>query len=265
MKFGFNVFENPVEEYFDYAAEHGIKHLEIDLIKDHSRLATFDPKRIRNLKKLSKDYNINLSLHTPYTIRLGDNKLNFRKKSIDYLIQCVIIANQINATHITTHIGFFYGMPIWRWFRQRELKRLILSLEQVLKYCERYQVKLALENAVPKLLNSEFFFLGDNIDDFKFIFSKLNSQYLNMCLDIGHANTNEGALKYINEFGKKIINIHYHDNKGRNDDHLSIGEGNVPWKKVLLALKKIKFKGPYISECFEVEPHKAVKLLSGYF
>ena len=58
MKIGFNVFEKPVEEYFTYAVQHGLNHLEIDLIKEHSVIETFTPQRILNLKELSQKYNI---------------------------------------------------------------------------------------------------------------------------------------------------------------------------------------------------------------
>ena len=77
----------------------------------------------------------------------------------------------------------------------------------------------------------------NNLKDFEFLFSELESPYLNLCLDIGHANTSEGPLAYIQKFGKKIISIHFHDNNGKNDDHLDVGEGTVPWKKVAEASK----------------------------
>ncbi|MCK5077115.1 MAG: sugar phosphate isomerase/epimerase, partial [Calditrichia bacterium] len=265
MKLGFNVFEKPIEEYFEYATEHGLNHLEIDLIKDHSLITKFTSKRIYSLKKLAKDYKITLSLHTPYTINPADRRSSFRDETTAYLIHCIILAKELNASHITTHIGFFFGMPIIKRIRQKALERLVFSLRQLLMHCEALNIKLALENASPKPLDSVSFFLGDNIYDFKYIFSELDSPYINMCLDIGHANINEGALKYIENFGEKIINLHYHDNRGKIDNHLSIGEGTVPWKEVATALKGIRFKGPFVSECFKTEPHEAAMLLTAYF
>ena len=87
MKLGFNVFEKPIEEYFEYATEHGLNHLEIDLIKDHSLITKFTSKRIYSLKKLAKDYKITLSLHTPYTINPADRRSSFRDETTAYLIQ----------------------------------------------------------------------------------------------------------------------------------------------------------------------------------
>jgi len=135
----------------------------------------------------------------------------------------------------------------------------------VLKDCEDLKVKLALENVNPMPKDSEFFYLGDNLKDFEFLFSKLESPYMNLCLDIGHANTSEGPLAYLQKFGNKIINVHFHDNKGKYDDHLDVGEGTVPWEKVADAFKEIRFYGPFISECFKLKPHEAKDALLRYF
>ncbi len=86
-----------------------------------------------------------------------------------------------------------------------------------------------------------------------------------MCLDLGHANTNEGPVTYIQNFSDKIINVHFHDNMGKLDDHLNVGMGMIPWKNVADALKKIKFQGPFISECFKSKPHESKEDLLKYF
>jgi len=265
LKFGFNVVGKPVEEYFDYASKCDLAHLEIDLIKEHSFIETFDEERISNLRKLSENFGITLSLHTPYTINPSDKIPMIRDANIGYLKRCVLVAHELNATHVTTHIGYCNGLPSWTWMRQEALERLVANLREVLKDCQEFKVKLALENVNPMPKDSEFFYLGDNLRDIEFLFSKLESPYLNLCLDTGHANTNEGPLAYIQKFGEKIINVHFHDNKGKYDDHLNVGEGTIPWKEIADALKNIKFFGPFISECFKLKPHEAKEALLKYF
>ena len=265
LKFGFNVVGKPVEEYFDYASEHSLTHLEIDLIREHSFIETFDKERIDNLRKMSEKFKISLSLHTPYSINPSDRIPMIRNANIAYLRKCVSVARILHATHVTTHIGYCNGLPSWTWMRQRALERLVLSFEEVLKDCQEFEVKLALENVNPMPKDSEFFYLGDNLKDFEFLFSQLESPYINLCLDTGHANTSEGALAYIEKFGKKIINVHFHDNMGKFDDHLGVGEGTIPWKEVADAFIKTRFFGPFNSECFKSEPHEAKDALLRYF
>ena len=265
LKFGLLAVKKPIEEMFAVANESGISHIEIDLIKEHSYVETFDAKRISKVNKLSKKFNISISLHIPYTINPSDKIPMIRKANVEYFKKCIRLANKLNATHITTHIGYCNGLPSWTWMRKQALDRLILSLKEVLPLCSKHKVYLALENVNPMPNDSEFFYLGDNIGDLEYLYNKVKSPYLKLCLDTGHANTNEGPVKYIKKFSKKLISVHFHDNKGKYDEHLAIGEGTINWKILAKEFKNIKFYGPFVSEVFSRSPQEAREDLQQYF
>ena len=262
--FGLNVFLKPIEEYFEYVSRNGLQHMEIDLIAEHSYLESFTQERVTKLKHLAEDFQIDLSLHTPYSINPSDRIEKIRYASVAYLKGCVSLAEQLNATHITAHIGYYIGPQSSTERRLEALERLVLTLEEVIQRCEKNNIRLALENVNFLSEFSEFSLLGDNINDFAFLYSKINSPLLNMCLDIGHANITEGVITYIENFKDKIINVHIHDNMGEYDQHLNIGDGTVPWEDVGRAFKKIRYKGPFLSECFHSEPHEAKEALLKY-
>jgi sugar phosphate isomerase/epimerase len=262
LVFGFDVVRKPVEECFGYAAEYGLAHLEIDLIRESSFIETFDYERISNLRGLSEEFGITLSLHTPFTVNPADKIPAISDASIAYLKRCVSVAHELDATHVTTHVGYCLGVKP---SKQKALTRLAANLKQVLQDCRKLDVNLAIENVNPMPKGSELFYLGDSIEECDYLLSELESPYLNLCLDIGHANTNEGPLAYIQKFGNKIVNVHFHDNNGKTDDHCDVGEGTVPWKKVAESLKRINFWGPFVSECFNSEPHEAKVSLQKYF
>ncbi|MCP4214752.1 MAG: sugar phosphate isomerase/epimerase [bacterium] len=263
--YGFMVFEKPIEEYFDYAVTHGLKHLELDMLKKHSHLKTFTPIRIQKIKESAQRHGIQLSLHPAYNINLGARFSFIRNRHISYLRQCIILASQLGMKHITSHIGHFHRTAIWAAPRSGTLERAVRSIGIILKTCEEYDVQLALENVMPLPPEAGFLFLGDNIDDFRYIFSSLDSPCLKMCLDIGHANTNEGPLEYVKQLGDKFVNVHFHDNMGTHDDHIDVGTGTVPWKELCAALNGINYDGPYVSECFKSTPHEASARLETYF
>ncbi|MCP4157419.1 MAG: sugar phosphate isomerase/epimerase [bacterium] len=259
-KYGFLVYDQPIEECFSYAHANGMKHLEIDLKKKHSHVRTFSTKRIQNIAALCNEYGIELSLHPPYNINLAAH-FPMRHVNIARLKQSIRLAHHLNATHITTHIGDFNRPVSWAHPREHALDRAIKSLRSLLKSCEKWGVFLAVENVIPLPEEAGFTFIGDNVADFQYIFSRLDSKYLKFCLDIGHANTNEGPIEYVDKLGDRIINIHFHDNNGKYDQHLDVGDGTVPWTELLAALENINYPGPYVSECFKSQPHKAVQRL----
>ena len=58
-------------------------------------------------------------------------------------------------------------------------------------------------------------------------------------LDIGHANVNGWDIsKVIEKLGKRIVGIHLHDNDGKGDQHLPIGEGTIEWQPIFRAIEK---------------------------
>jgi len=264
-KYGLNVYNLNPEDLFEYAASSGLQHMEINLSHEKLTLETFTKDRIKRLYNLSKTHNIQLSFHIPYYTNISDILIHLRRASIKYLLKCIHLASELRSTHITLHLGSFYWFPVEQWERKKALERFIKSLNKVLKLCEEKNVVIALENVVPIPTGSEYYLLGDNIEDFNFIFSHFNSKYLKFCLDTGHANMAEGVIEYINNFHEQLSCIHYHDNNGFNDEHLVVGKGKVPWLDLTRELKNIKFTGPIISECRNIKAHESAHLLERYF
>ncbi|MBN2572553.1 MAG: sugar phosphate isomerase/epimerase [Ignavibacteriales bacterium] len=264
-KIGFTVYNEKPEDYFDYAFEHKLKHIEINLEKDYSELARFDKKRVRKINKLAKETNIKLSLHLPFSLDEA-NAFTFRKNpKILHLRESILLAKNIKATHIIAHIGRFEWYPVEHLSRRKALEKFVKFLLTVLDFCEENKVVICLENLIPVNESADHYLLGDKIDDFKFIFSQVESKFLKFCLDTGHANCGEGVLKFLFALQDKLDCIHYHDNNGLSDEHKQVGEGTVPWLNFAKKIIEIDFKGLFISECRNVEPHKSAELIREYF
>ncbi len=264
-KYGFNVFNRQPEGLFEYASANGLHHIEINLSKEFLSIKAFNEDRIKKLRNLSELHNVQLSFHIPYYINISEILIHLRRYNVNYLLKCIKVAGALKAAHITLHVGSFFWFPVEQWKRKKALIRFKKSLGKVLKMCQNMNVILALENVVPIPTGSEYYLLGDNIEDFKSIFSSFDSQYLKFCLDTGHANMGEGVIEYINNFQDKLCSIHYHDNNGQNDEHLPVGKGKVPWNDLAEELLNINYKGPIISECRNISAYESALLFESYF
>jgi len=264
-KYGFNIFDQQIEDQFKYATTHDLQHIEINLSQEKLSIETYDSERISKLRELSKEHNVTISFHIPYYINITELLLPLRKSHINYILKCIQVASDLKATHVTLHVGKFYWFPVGPWMRKKSLNRFVKSMRKVLKVCEDKNVIVALENVVPIPNGSEYFLLGDSVEDFEFIFSNLKSKQLKFCLDTGHANMGEGVLEYINNFHDKLCCVHYHDNNGLNDEHLPIGEGDIQWEELAKKLININYAGPIISECRNIEAHESAHIFENYF
>lgn len=262
--FGFMVSREPIESYFDYVLAHGIRHLEIDLKKDHSRLETFTPERIAAVRGFAERNGVSLSLHPPFNMNLCSRFFWVRRRHARYIKKCILLAHGLGARHITLHLGNFYRFAAWADPWEHAVRRLLNVLDRVVPTCEAHGVSLALENMIPIPAEAGYSFLGDSVKDFEYIFSFYESRRVKFCLDIGHANTAEGPLAYVEKLKDRIISVHFHDNEGQYDDHLDVGAGTVPWQPLMQALTETGFQGPYVSECFNSQPHEAIAKLETY-
>ncbi len=263
--YGFNVFNHPPEDFFDYASQNNLNHIEINLTQNHSSLESFNSQRIEILKLLSEEHNVKLSFHIPFKINISDVIRIIRNENLVYFKKCISLANKIDATHITVHIGNFYWFPVEKFMRKKALDRFLKYFKEILELSEKQKITIALENVVPIPQGSDFYLLGDNLEDFNYIFDSVQSEYLKFCLDTGHANIGEGVLPYVQNFNQYLTSIHYHDNTGKNDAHLPVGAGSVPWAALACELQKLNFCGPIISECRNIKPHEAAGLFDAYF
>jgi sugar phosphate isomerase/epimerase len=92
------------------------------------------------------------------------------------------------------------------------------------------------------------FFLGQTAEQMSELLEGTN---LPICLDIGHANTTGQLNEIIDVLGSRIMNVHIHDNDGKQDQHLTIGEGTVDFDDCLKRLSS--YGGRYIIECKTLE------------
>jgi sugar phosphate isomerase/epimerase len=69
-----------------------------------------------------------------------------------------------------------------------------------------------------------------------------------VCLDLGHANIEEGVRNAIRMSAPRLIHVHASDNHGERDDHLIPGRGSICWEEVLAELGHIDFRGPFTVE-----------------
>lgn len=121
---------------------------------------------------------------------------------------------------------------------------MIKSLREIIRYAERSNIKVMLEN-VP-LSNGIH-----SVNEFKYIIDNVDSLLVH--LDIPHAFTSGGmtsGLDYISIFNDRIVHIHWHDNHGTKDEHLAIGEGWIDHYKAVKALRDINYGGTITLEVF---------------
>lgn len=72
------------------------------------------------------------------------------------------------------------------------------------------------------------------------IFQALHSDNFKFCFDVGHSHVfgKEPIDVWMEQLGRYLGQIHLHDNRGRMDDHMAVGAGEVEFERLFSILKK---------------------------
>lgn len=186
---------------------------------------------------ITPSYNISYSVHAPISdINIASLNERIREDSVLEIITTMDFAAEMNINMVTIHPGISsMAVP---YMEEAAIQQSKKSLRTIDRISSDYGMTVALEN-----MPSFPFMLGQTVEEMKQLLDGTN---LSMCFDIGHANTTKQIQPIISEFKDRIVNVHIHDNNGEHDEHLTLGEGNIDFKKAIMDLKG--YCGNYIIE-----------------
>jgi len=201
-------------------------------------------------------YKMKYSIHAPICdVNIAALSERMREVSTMEMMATMEQAISADIKLITIHPGL-YSMAVPE-LEQRSIERAKKSLRTLDRVTSEYGIKIAVEN-----MPSFQFMLGRTAEELRDI---VDGTDMGVCFDIGHANTTGQIDAFTELLGDRIINIHIHDNHGKTDEHLTIGDGNIDFAKVLGKLKGYTKNYIIESKTLEsaVESKKKLKVMLG--
>lgn len=166
----------------------------------------------------------------------------------------IIASGRLGVKWAVLHLGSVYkeGAYSYKESKHQNMEYLKPHLETA----KKNGIGLAVEN-LPDKEKRRFTGSPEELID---IVDTINSENLGICWDVGHGNLMKiNQVAWIEEFGDRLKAVHIADNYGEWDEHMAPFYGNVCWKEVVGALRKIAF--PYD---FTYEIHNMPKKLPYY-
>lgn len=130
-------------------------------------------------------------------------------------------------------------------FGEAKVHQLIVdNLRYFAQEAEKYNLKIAIEN----IYGGRFY---SQIDELINLVEEINHNNAGYCLDVGHGNIDKiDITQTIERMGKKLFEVHLHDNNGEKDQHLPLGLGIVNWINVRNALVENNYNGTITYEFY---------------
>lgn len=137
-------------------------------------------------------------------------------------------AAKIKADFVVVHTNEEIGED------KEALKELVKQrLAEVIAMAEKHGVKVLIENVGLCCKNNVLF----TYEDFLALFEQFPTA--DALLDTGHAHVNGWDLaKVVKDLGSRLKACHVHDNSGKGDEHLPVGQGTIAWESYFAAVKE---------------------------
>jgi sugar phosphate isomerase/epimerase len=224
--------------------EVGIRYIEVKPKEGH-----FDYHDPKYLDEMSKEFKKNeievISMHMPTNgVDISLIEEYDRVWSVREVEKTALALLRLGGEILVVHPGSEIKDERMRKARREKSKQ---SLEEILKFCEHWGIKIALEDTLPGKT-------GDSITEILEIVGNFNSKNMGICLDTGHCNitsslyNHSGVVECLPEIKNYLCHLHVHDNFGKSDDHSQLFEGNIDWKGFVSGLKKQKYQGAFMFE-----------------
>ena len=121
---------------------------------------------------------------------------------------------------------------------------LTASAEALAELGRRKAIVFAVENLQPGQM-------GDDMAMLRRIVDRVDSPYLGLNYDCGHAHLVSDPLTALEQAGPRIVSTHIHDNGGQNDEHLAPGFGTIDMDAVCRGLAGLGYRGDFVLELME--------------
>jgi sugar phosphate isomerase/epimerase len=230
--------ESSCVEALKFAAENGFDAFEVDIYFPTVDLDDWNWNKIEALKEISRDAEIEISVHAAYyELNMAAFLKGIKEESVRYINKSIDFCHELGGEVITVHSGeFTYDVPPGASVDTDPLMKIqwdhnIESLKRINAYAESKGITLCLENLGWNEVAQSF-------EDMLKIRDEVGDT-LQFTLDIGHARLNSegGVEEGFRVLGDNIRHIHFTDNYGKEDDHLPIGEGNTDYSKFFHLIK----------------------------
>lgn len=185
------------------------------------------------LIRLAKEIGLDIrNAHAPYRDinDLWGASFIKRKQIIKDYAKCLNECAIYNIKNLVIHVddvGFVYD-AVYQ-------PAVITEITELVKLAEQVGVKLVIENYTSFRAVYE-------------ILTNVQSNSLGFCYDSGHEYCFSREQDFLGNFGNRLIEIHLHDNFGKNDQHMIPGDGDINWNLLKDRLKKTNYTGPIFLE-----------------
>ncbi len=241
--------EYDLEGFLEFASEEGFDFVQLGYEAPLKWVGEVSKDRRRQIQNLARRLGLQLYVHSVANgVNVASTNSGIRKESLSQTKEAIEFTCDVGAELLTIHPGWkdLYG------YRYPD-EAYALAVEghcELAKFAADYGVRIGIEN-----MPAFWLAFCVNPQEAHAMIQAVNRENTGLTLDVGHANLlgAEAIEEFITTINDKIFLIHIHDNEGKRDQHLVIGEGTIDFSRLFRLLVQGNIKVPCSLESHSLE------------
>ncbi len=232
-----------LEAGIEWAAENGVRFIDIQLDTEANAVTTFDNKRAEGVRQLAAKHGITLGLHTLSAVNVAEYSPYVSDAVDAYLKSYIDIYPKLGAQWIVVHAGYHFTSD----FKMR-VEAGCERLRRMTEYAEKKGAVLYLENLNNEPADAEVHYLAHTVEEWMYYFERIKSPNLRMSFTANHAHlVPDGVDGFIDAIDfSRVGEVRLADciRLGK-EQHLKPGDGDLDFGNVFKRIEAKGFKGHY--------------------
>ena len=172
-----------LEDAIEWAAEHEVHWIDIQLDSGANVLSGFDDPRAAGVRRACERYAVHLGLHTASAVNVAEVAPYVADAVEHYLEAYVEIAARLGAEWIVVHAGFHFTSD-----KERRMAVGRDRLKRIASHAERHGTLVLLENLNKEPDEAEIHYLSHTVEEWRYYFDAIRSPAFKLSSTVNHAH-----------------------------------------------------------------------------
>lgn len=234
-----------LEDGIAWAAEHGVRHVDIQLDTGANAFTTFDDARAGRIRDACAGHGVALGLHTLSAVNVAEYAPLLSEATDAYLRAYVDIAPKLGAQWIVVHAGYHFtaDLPL-------RMEAALERLKRMVDHAETRGARLLLENLNTEPADAEVHYLAHTIEEWRYFYEKIDSPAFALSFTANHAHLlPDGIEGFVDAIPMgRVAEVRLADCfRNGVEEHLVPGRGDLDFGDMFRRVEGAGFTGHYMN------------------
>lgn len=231
-----------LEEGVAWAAEHGVRYIDIQLDTAANAVTAFDDRRAAAIRSACEKHGIHLGLHTLSAVNVAEYSPYVGEAVDAYLKSYVDIYSRLGAEWMVVHAGYHFTSD-----KPLRMEAGRARLQRIADYAEKKKARILLENLNKEPADAEVHYLAHTVEEWRYYWD-IESPALQLSFTANHAHlVPEGIAGFVDALDfRRVGEVRLADCwRNGHEQHLTPGAGDVDFGDMFRRIEDRGFTGHY--------------------